>query len=64
MSPAKTPSKPSDAAITPEDPSRPVFKIASRPEPLKDNPTGWSASQVVSAAYRFADAIRRDAARD
>ncbi len=64
MSPAETPSRPTIAANALKDDSRRVFRIASRPGPLKDNPTGWSASRVVSAAYRFADAIRRDAGRD
>ena len=63
--------QPENARLKPFDPStlrpespRPVYKIASSPEPADIDSTGWSASQGVSAAYRFADAIRRDAARD
>ena len=64
MSPAKTSDLPEDSQDSPTIDAPPAFKIASRPEPLKASPTGWSPSQVVSSAYRFADAIRRDAARD
>ncbi len=41
-----------------------VYKIASSPEPEPIDSIGWTASQGVTSAYRFADSIRREAGKD
>ena len=64
MSQIPAPEKSEETEIRHLAPSGQTYKIACPPQSPKVNYAGRSAAQGLVAAYKFADASRRDADRD